>query len=194
MYDKFQEICLTGNLFWLIIEGEPDEYDLLEAWQNIIDEYCELVKTPKTNGIADCYKRIEHCHFKIKFTERCLEFLYDWYDEEVAMFLMEIGLSFPVRIDDTSLYYKQLERIETQAKSFVVELANLEIEYKRLNPEQEHALKKTEVDYEKDIAILSQFMGYRIDKRTTSVTEMCAIMNLFTEHNNLLKQKQNASR
>jgi hypothetical protein len=65
----------------------------------------------------------------------------------------------------------------------IVLLNQYKAEYRLMNPErsQEDIVNNTRIRYEKEIASLSKYMGYRIVKEKTMVLEYAAIINNYLE-------------
>lgn len=188
-YDRFIEISVTGNLFWLIISGNPSKEKLERAWGDILEEYGSLAKTEKSKSIFECWRSIEYTHFRIKYVQRCIAFLQEYYDEEIALSLVELGFDFIQKNDDTKEYFRQLQMLELEAGALIVKLGQLQAEYQRLSPQGEELRMRDRQEFERELAILEKHMGFGIKKDTTTVFEFVVKMNVLMETANKLKSK-----
>lgn len=188
-YDRFVEILITGNLRWLAISGNPSEKELASAWQIISAEYSELVKTEKSEDIFKVWHKIIYTQFKINFLEVSLGILKDRYDLDIAAAVAQWGYDLVMPLEDRGNYLKQIYGIEMEAKLLIVLLNQYHNEYKLLNNEDGKAeVIRTIKDYEKDLAILSRFQGYRIKMEEITVLAYCSIVNNYIDHCNQQKR------
>jgi len=181
--DRFINVLLSGNLLYLIIEGEPSEKDLIDAWNRIADEYSELINSDKNLNTFETYKKLESVKFKLFYITITLDYLKHEYDQELAETLAEMGYHFIQLVPDRKDYLGQIFKVETEAKYLIVLLPQYINEYNILMKDQdvEVGVKRTVMDYEKELMILSKFQGYRIRKEQTTVTEYAAIVNNYME-------------
>lgn len=172
-----------GSVKELLIDGDAAEMDLQIAWQNILQEYYELIKTDKSANIFELWKKILYTSWKIQFVDICISALRFKYDAEIAEHLMLLGYDYVQNIKEEGLYLRQLELVESEAKTLIVFLNQYSAEYQLLCPQdkQEEAANRTLMDYEKEITWLSKFMGYRIKKDEVTVLEYCGIVNTYLE-------------
>lgn len=179
----FIEIILNGDMSWLIISGTPTNAELLSAWEDILEEYASLIKTDKTENVFELYKKIVHTEWRLTFIEKSLLTLKMQYDEEVAGWVGEMGFGEVRYVADREEYLRSLYAIEMRAKMLIVLLNQYKAEYRLMNPErsQEDIVNNTRIRYEKEIASLSKYMGYRIVKEKTMVLEYAAIINNYLE-------------
>lgn len=181
-WDRFMHIMLTGNLIYLVIEGQPSQQELFEAWDQISEEYSQLVRA-ETDDSFELFKKIHYLKWKISYISLVLDYLKEEYDEEFAQNLATLGMSLIVEKADWQEYLAQIYRVETEAKYLIVQLNQTSNEYNIMmgksggQPEQRN-LK----DFERELAILSKFQGYRIDKEKTTVSEYCGILNAYIEY------------
>lgn len=183
MLDRWINIMLTGNLIFLVINGEPGPKELLHAWNLITDEYSELIKSDKSDDVFDVYKKIESTKFKLFYIATTLDYLKAEYDYELAESLASMGYFFIQDLPDRKDYLGQIFKVETEAKFLIVLLNQYTNEYNILMKDHEDvSIKRTVMDYEKELMILSKHQGYRIRKEQTTVTEYAAIINTYIEY------------
>lgn len=189
-YSIFIEVMLTQNIALLIISGEPSFEELAVAWREILEEYSGLIKTNKSQSVFDCWKNIIITQHKLTTIGFALYALKIQYDAEIAEAVALHGYSLIEPLEDRQAYLTQIYAVETEAKTLVVLLNQYRAEYAKLCPEAAAPTAGSQADalqYDKELAILSRFMGYRIDKTLTTVAEYCAAANLYLEHKKLHK-------
>lgn len=180
----FIEIILEGDLRWLIISGNPSQEQLDSAWQNIVEEYTSLIKTEKSDSIFELFKKIKIAEWQLSFIEKSVLALKFQYDEDIASWLGDQGFGQVEKSSDREIYLKSLYRIETGARMLIVMLNQYHAEYKLLNEKSDQDIDEPankRARYEKEIAMLSRFQGYRIIKEKITVLEYCAIINNYLE-------------
>lgn len=193
-YGKFILIMVNQEFSYLIISGTPNKEKLQETWHNILDEYSDLIHTDKSDTILQIYKKMQYNIWKQNFLAATLDTLKDRYDEEVALMVCNLGYDLIQPLKDRELYLRQIYMIEIESQNLVVLLNQYYNEYKRLCPEGEGntEIGRTEMDYEKELAILSKFYGSRIKKNKITVFEVCGIINAYFDDCKA-KIKKNAS-
>ncbi len=174
---------LIENILWrtFIEVSVTENYSLVggpEKWEEILCEYADNVRSPKSENIFDCWRKIRFIEFKIEFVQTALSVLNDFYSERVALCLVELGFDYIENNQDTTVYRRSLQRLETEAKVLLVLYNQYQAEYASLNKSSGDS-KRNRMDFEKEMAILRKD-GYKI-KKSTTVLEMCAIINTFIE-------------
>ncbi len=189
---NFLEILITGDLRWLIRDGVPTEAEISEAWTAILEEYGTHVRTEKSDSVFACWKRIKKLQADLQFIEKSVMVLKHQYDEEIAEWLSSKGFGLVEYSTDREKYLRSLYAIETASKTLVVLLNQTETEYQSMTAGQADDTSTPEekrMRYEKEIAILGKFQGFRIVKEKITVLEYCAILNNYIEESNRLKKQ-----
>jgi hypothetical protein len=186
-YDAFIEIMDKGDISLMTLSGNPSQEELEGAWLQLLQEYSDLVRTDKTNNIFEVWLKIEGLRWKIDFVDKALEVLKLQHDETTASALVELGYDYVQPLEDREAYLKQVYFVQTEAKSMVVFLNQYKAEYKLLVPEGQEVEERDRMYYEKELAHLSRFMGYRIIKSDITVYEFCSIVNTYLDS---VKQNQ----
>ncbi len=193
---NFLEIIITGELRWLIRDGSPSDAELAEAWTAILEEYGTHVKTEKSDSVFACWKRIKKLQADIQFIEKSVMVLKHQYDEEIAEWLSSKGFGQVEYSTDREKYLRSLYGIETGSKTLIVLLNQTEAEYQTLTAGQAEDTSTPEekrMRYEKEIALLGKFQGFRIVKEKITVLEYCAILNNYIEESNRLKKQMESN-
>lgn len=120
--DKFITCMCDGDLSPLIIEGEPTQEQLQNAWAVIYDAYVEGISDKEQLHIFRLSKEIKLLETRITKVNFILEILAFRYDESLAAELIkEVGLmAFDKSSDET--YKKSISLAATKSKRLVLEL------------------------------------------------------------------------
>ena len=190
-YKTFLDIHITGNLDLLTIEGTADPMALVLSWNEILMEYSDAIKTKKSSTLFQLSRKILKNNWLIKLVDDCVLILKYGYDEQVANVLYEQGYSLVQNLPDREQYLKQIYRVQTEAKILIVLQNQYNIEYKTLNPVGAPPQARSMVDYEKELRILSKFMGYSIRSHQITTMEFVSILNAYLEYSETLKEAEN---
>jgi len=176
----------------LKIEGDPHSDILTLAWYEIQLQYSDAVKTPKTNSLLQLSNKILKTMWQMTMVDNCIVVLKRGYDKEAAGYLFELGYSLVEENKDWTEYLKQVISVETQAKVLVVMLNQYQIEYKMMNPASNDLVKRTMVDYEKELRIVAKVaVGAFVKAGDITTMEFISMLNAYIEHNELLKEPVN---
>lgn len=158
-------------------------------WKAILLEYSSLIETEKSKNLFTAYQRWFYTSWKIYTLEQLLTFLKVAHDADIASEVHNLGYDLVEYKDDREEYLKQIYLIENEAKTLVVLLNQYTAEYKMLTGGDEGAeeVKRDEMHYEKEIAIMSRHMGFRIKKDKITVFEWIGYLNTFLEFNKVNK-------
>lgn len=159
-------------LKYLLLEVIPPE-----NWIELQAELSELLRTPKTDNITQLWKKIVYTEWKIQMLSASVAYLKVEYSGEIAEALMLLGYDLVEDLEDREAYLRQIYMVESEAKTLVIMLNQYVNEYKLMFPEGEY--KRTRADYEKELAILGKYMGYRLNDIT--VSEFAGIVNLYMD-------------
>lgn len=176
-------LTCSNLLYSDYLEIMQDKKEAPANWEDILQEYSSLIKTEKSTNVFDLLKKINFAAFKLTAVNEITLFMkkYGW-DEEFSNTLAELGFDYIEECEGEDLLRK-IFLVETEAKSFFVLLNQYHAEYKRMVPEELQDETRQEIDYLKELAILSKFIGHRIKPNEIYVIEFCAIVNTFIEHN-----------
>lgn len=190
IYDIFTKILVTSDYNLLTITGSPKKSDLVNAWMGIMQEYSDLIKTEKSINIFEAWKKCVYTYWKMVYVENFIFkcklknpitglYCYNAAEAEQVMLLGYDLIEPPA--EDEEKYLHQIEMLDRESKTLVVMLNQYNQEYKLLAPDETNPIIRTIADYDKELALLSKFMGYQINKRVVTVSEVCGIINAFIE-------------
>ena len=185
LYSDFLQVLVRKDVTALIVSGEPTHDQLHEAWDKILAEYTDLIKTEKSQSILEAWRKVMQMEYRIALLDQCFYALRLKYDEEVALIIAEQGYDLIQPDEDVSVYSQRINLVEAEAKTLIVLRNQFMNDYRRLCPEDgsEDGLIMDEMQYDKELAALSRFMGYRIVKSQITVREFCSIVNLYLDNN-----------
>lgn len=193
MYDVFVKVLVESKYELLVIQGEPTKEELWAAWTEIMSEYSDLIKTEKSKNIFEAWRKCVYTYFKMVFIEN---FIFECrsknpltgeyrYNAGRAEEVMLMGYDLIEKPENEEKYLHQVELLDRESKTLVVLLNQYNQEYKLLAPDEANPVKRTIADYDKELAILSKYVGFLIDKKKTTVSQVCAIINAFIETQNI---------
>lgn len=192
LYDTFIKIIVEENVAYLHISGQPELSKLEDAWQDILQEYSSLIKSEKGKNIFDAWKKCCYLEWQIKYIDAVvLKFQMQipgteiyLYQEEQANRIVELGYELiPDPRQGVAAYLESIKRLEMESKILIVMLNQANVDYKLLSPKQEEGqIKRTEGDYDTELAVLSKFMGTWLDKKTKTVSDVCAVINVYNQY------------
>lgn len=195
LLDTYIEIDTTRNFDLLLRDPKnPDnisEDTLKQIWESIQMEYSELIETKKTKAIFEAWKKVKEYEVKEKIGALSVYILRIGYDPTVAndLFLMGYDLIEPQESDAD--YQKQVDRVEIELKNIRTLLDGYIKSYETLVADSNLNLEgpaREAKDYEGDLAELSKFMGYRVDKKIISLFEYAALLNLYIVHSEKMQE------
>lgn len=185
---NFWEILIDGDLRWLIINGNPSEDQMRNAWEGIGEEYMGLINNPKAQSIFLLSKKIEQAEWQKEFIEKSIKALKFQYDSDIADWVSELGYGIVEYSTNRETYLKSLISIELSAKTLIVLLNQYRAEYEFYKEKAGETVSnqspaERRFSYAKEIALLSRFQGQRLIKEKITVLEYCAIINNYLEEN-----------
>lgn len=174
-------ICqVDKDLSPLIIEGEPTEQELKDAWQVITHEFFDLSESKQNNYELTLCAEMEALNYKIIAIQQSVEVLRKYRCDELVALLQKLGYRFPFNANKEDEYLKDLGRVLSRAKTLVLQYNDKKAQLDNISKEK--APGETEVSrsyYDKILAILSKHSGYHVDESKTTVSRYAAILNMY---------------
>lgn len=181
-YSTFIEIILTGNLNLLVVAGHFSYEQILFAWESIQEEFSSMIKTDKSENIFILSKRIFNNRWQISLIDMCLFILKQEYCPISAGALSELGYPLVEFKESREEYLSQIYAIETEAKMLIIQQNQLNNEYVRLTGGDKSPVQRQRMDYEKELRIVSKYVGYRLSAEEISTFEFCSYLNIYIEY------------
>lgn len=183
--------CQVDNdLTALVIEGNPEEAELLDAWGKITEEYYERADEALDTHSVGLYMEVQSLTIKIEVIQESISVLKKYYCPELIDILK--GHGFEIKGDETSEeYISRLEKVSKRSKSLLLTLQDKFSQLERLKKSKKEGDKITRKYYGKLLAYLSKFVEYRIDKNVTTVNEFADILNMYIVSSEQIKEMEN---
>lgn len=169
---NFLKIISENDLTYLVISGIPPEKTLVDLWEVIFNEYSDLFKDKQKEYVIEVIKEITVYNLNLDLIERIVNVMVNNPSEHLAGILRSMGFVFDFDPEDQEKYIKELNLTISKAKSLLFKLENAKKELQSL---QVNTDKKT--NYDAVLVTLGKYQGYRIDPKTTPVSEYVEVFN-----------------
>lgn len=176
----FISCVIDKNYKALLKYGHASPYDLSRAWDSIYSEFSEMSGSPAFKLIMNLSKDIGFLESKLLSISLCLRVMERRADERCIKILKNYGYAYSFNINDTDQYKKDLETIATRSGSIRLALQQKRNEY-NASIKGMSSKEVTREDFTKILAVLTKYMGFRIDPRQTTVSEYVSYRKLY-EH------------
>ena len=182
---NFIKIVCDGDLSQLY--SEPAKFihkqaNLPSIWENIFNEYNELTDNTQSKHIFNIIREINFLSGKLDIIQQSIDALHKFGSKDFPkiceMLNQMLGSDF--EFTDESLQ-TDLNRIVTRSKTLVLQLSQVQKEYKDLIGDENK--KATVSDYYNLIAQLEKFNGFKIPLHDTPVSLYISYLNQFKSAN-----------
>lgn len=170
------ELCVTGDLKWLIKEGTPE--NLTDTYLNIADEYAELSKDEKAGRVLRLKIQIATLNNKLICIESACNFLSVTRNEEVIDILRNKLGFISLKYDNLDV---DLAKTISIAKSDHVRLKKAEKSLSDMLANGGGEIKRE--DFYTELAVLSKWANRQISPHTHSLMEYIVLKNAFKADN-----------
>lgn len=143
----FNEIGLTGDLKYLIKDGEHTEEELNDAWLDILSEYVLIHPIGFLKQEQQEKQKLAYMSQRMAIIKTVMDF--DVYSDELLKKL--------------KLTRKTIKKEYNKLRQKTAQL------HARLNTKEE--IKQEQSGFEKTVIQLSKYYGFKIDRYTTTVSE-----------------------
>jgi hypothetical protein len=178
---NFIQICVTDDLKWLVISGEPD--NLKEVWASILAEFSDMSDSPQLDNVFKLKKKITFLTNKIDIVNILLNRLSLGGNKDIVKLLISWGYSF-----GSSDIEKDIERARKQLNNDTAKLRMAIADYAEATKGSNET--STLQDWEDELFQLSKFSGFAINKKQTTVSEYAALKKAFNAYVEYLKKKK----
>jgi signal recognition particle subunit SEC65 len=153
----------------LIISGQPTQDELINRWQNLYQEYCEITNQ---GNLSDHMKLMQDCNVclcKIQVVEAINKVFRWYYSPELVEILEQLGLKPGIKPDDDfPTIARKMEMVATRAKKLIVEYQTKKQQLDKLEAINK-AGESTRAVYEDGLTALSRNYGYPVKASDISV-------------------------
>jgi hypothetical protein len=169
--DEFIDCLVNGNLRRLVRDGNPSDEELRAAWIELYGEYSELSGNQSHRYMFSLMKSILVLKLRLLCVQGVLKSSKD------MSVLKELG------------YTGDTQRIIAKAKRELVELQGKEKELEKMKKDNSGD-SASEGDFTAWIVAVSKYMGYRIDRKTTTVAEFLSANKIMEREIETINKKR----
>lgn len=165
--DRFRDVLQEKDYSRLIIEGNPPESVLKEAWSAIYLQYCEIMQDGTYNELFDKTKRIQEFNARITLLDGIVMHLQLSYDAVLVKIVNEMGIGLDLKSDEEPV--KKLKQVQGRMKRMILDMENLKKEVAALEGEKKETAT---MEYFEDwLSIMSKSYGYAVRDKDISVIQ-----------------------
>lgn len=167
--------CLCHKRFERLVKsGNPSQEHILNAWNELFTEYCDLSGSNEMNEVLQVTKKIGVIQSKLTAITLSVLVL-SHNDSEIAKDnLKSLGFNY----DFDQALVDDLMRVIATAKSYEIELKSLQKRYEALTTKGAKSTV-TEAYFKRILVDLSKFMGFQLKATVTTVEEFLMIKNSY---------------
>jgi len=170
--DIFLDCLFDQEYTKLIIEGEPTETELKEAWQKIYLEYLTLMNDNSFNHVFELTTQIQATNAQIVLVNGIIYQLTKGYWKEGVEMLNGIGI--PIVINEGDPIFPKIKTIEGYAKRWIVDVQIKEKELEGL--QQRKAKEVGRYSFYESLSAISRHEGYGVLATQIPVAQYCKII------------------
>lgn len=159
--ETYIQICLDGD------HSRLGEGDTEAAWTAIQAEFDKLTGGTTQQTMQQLVRDINFMAAKLDFIYMLTAEMRKYYVPDYGQMLKEYGYHFEWVLVDEETYLKQIEMVESRAKTLYVKLLAKKKEWEKFTAEGKE-VKITREYFEDWIVELSAYNGYAIDTHTIS--------------------------
>lgn len=166
-FDVFQTICVDDRFDLLVKSGNPPKEVLILNWLKIYEEYSDAISSSFSFEMDERIET-EKLRNKTMLTHLIVSYLALEYDDELVGILKGFGFDFKFNIDNPKAYTKDLGRVITRSKFWILQLREKDLSIKN---KQDKSEKPTYKDFAKALFDLSRYAGFEIKANSISALE-----------------------
>lgn len=186
----FIRCLLHHDYSGLVLKGNPNEGKIVNAWENIYQEYIELSDNQYFKKLIALYKDIGELQSRIYAVELGLFLLANGRNQMVINNLNKLGYK---RKWTDETYQSDLENIKSRINSAKLMIKIKEKQIEELMKENHKPVRES--DFDKVLTVMSKYQGYRIRKEDITVSEFIYIQyNMRRETEKFQEKMENLSK
>ena len=183
MMDQFID-CFLNNNFRRLIKTQSKlitEQYLLNKWEQIFEEYCNLTATKHYKALFKNRKEHTIVYCKLFTIETCLLTLSKTYSKVCINELKRLGYVYDFDYTNKEAFLNDLEAINKRKEALLMQFKRLEKEYADIVGEQKNNVVDNNY-FDKQLIILNKWKGGEfVHLKDISVTEYCSMLNLYVK-------------
>lgn len=185
---RFIKCICDEDYLALIIEGEATPEALSEVWAKIYQEYIDLMGNTSNDYMLTLMMEVNRLYFRHESIVRAVELLRSYRFDELVSMLKKEGFNLQFNPNDADAYGNDLKKVTTRAKSLLVEMEQKKSQLDLLK-QTKGSGSVTREFFDKILVTLSKFMGFKINKDKTTVTEYIYTLKDYINHCKALESK-----
>ncbi len=167
--DVFLDCLFDQEYERLIITGQPGQDELVNTWQNLYQNYCELTNQ---GNLSDHMKLMQECNIalcKIQVVETINKSLKWYYAPELIQILDSLLLKPGIKPDDSfPVIAEKMKMVMVRAKKLVVEYQTKKKQLDDLEKANKVS-EATRAAFEDTLTAMSKHNGYPVKAKDISV-------------------------
>jgi len=185
-FELFQKVCVEADLSLLAIEGNPGLEELNKAWVDIYMEYADTIDH-NYGFMMEEQVDLEVLRSKTMMVQLAVQVLAKRYDNGVIGILKQLGYNFAFDANDKEAFQKDLSRVITRSKHWVLRLREKDNEKKTSKGHK----PITYDDFAAGLFALSKHAGYEIKASEISAFDFAVRYRSMVRYFELQKSKNN---
>jgi hypothetical protein len=196
--NKFIECMVDKNLFALVISGEPSLEQLTTAWEDVMNEYSDIMMDGEGKLHFNLLKEVELLKLDIQKVNICLQILeaevnfpeFVTPDKKYATDLNKLSNSnFSFDHSKPDQFRNELKRATNRSKSLLILLGIKQSNLDAINTKANTIVKKPTKEYFYSILnTLSMFTKFQLTDAIT-VYSFCDWIKKYNEHTKFLESQ-----
>lgn len=186
--NSFISCLIDKDYSQLVIDGNPTDEELHNAWNEIYQQYANIVGEGQQNYTLVLAGEIERLSYKIKVIEDSVNILRLYKFDELVDILHEHGFNFPFDIEDEAKYRTDLDRVLNRLKPIISG-------YEQRIREFENIQKSNDTEpvnrtyFNSVLSSLSKFIGGLILPENITIGYFATTLNLYLKYVESINQK-----
>jgi hypothetical protein len=190
--NRFISALVDGNLQVLVIEGNPSQEELAQAWKDIEEEYLDAVGLSEVRMERELYVEIQRLEANLFLARIAIEQLQRSYHPEFARHLnILLRTNFTFDPNEPVKYFALLKNCYNRTGGMKIDLDLKLIQYQAIKEkrESEGGEAYSRAYFHTVLITLSDFAGYQLPD-TMTVFEYCDRIRRLNEYNEQIKLKK----
>jgi hypothetical protein len=180
----FIDVAVDHNLQALIISGEPDTLQLIEAWEDIKQQYSDSIGDAVRDMEKSLLKSIVMMKVKVDSVNKCIAILEVFYVKQFADRLNSLlSTKFNFDVTKPAEYDELLNRCLKRTGGIKIEIALAEKRLEGMTQKKPSAGSEISREYfDKILVTLSDHAGHELNEETLTVFKFCERVKRFNKY------------
>jgi hypothetical protein len=186
--NAFIDCLVDKDYSGLVIEGEPTEEEIELVWNEIYQQYTNVVGQGQQNYTLVLAAEIERLNYKIKVVEDSVKILQLYKSDELVEILHQHGFNFPFNEEHEEQYRNDLNRVLNRLKPQVIAYEQKLKEFENIKSKEEGE-PVSRVYFNSVLSSLSKFIGSLILPENITIGYFATTLNLYLKYVETINQK-----